>query len=1154
MAAPMPIRTELFRFMSFKSPQLAQRATRHLWYVSHPAPGKSYFLKGTEDQSLEAARRTVASRASTFKSVGDKETIIALDPALYDFSQWLFAQRGSAASDYALARIDAAKPLAESVELTLWDELFAQLVRRERPTLRQACAQMLITSHIVRVLQRPNRKALANEVITTPRLPAPPSPEARLEGLVQRLARSKLLIPPCFSHARKATAPDKSHDREAGDRSTRDPLPERWAVDALHNDHRIGVGRDRLARLEGVETELTRARRDGAVARDDVSLGRRAAPAIAEAPLSATLRRFLDQPDLRGANLRKARLALGARMTAESARIPKVRGAADRDAIPANTYVITHDQAHDGGGVELAMTLQAGYDDAFVKDARYTLTGPRGQKVEGTRVREIATGPRRQLTLQLFPDQAVSLAGDDQYRVDGQFTLDRGQVVTFGTESALSKDRATGVARAEPVDPGLPGTPAPMPGPGEPVDGGSETEPPPSTTPLYGVNRLGIGVFRKVEQDVCCYLPGEVSHIENILAREYKERHTRSLTTSETTTEDTVSVETEHQTDTSTALRNELASEVANVLSAETTAGVNVNTEATGSYFGMEFSAGTAFDYGMSNGSTSSNADSRVYAEEVTRSALDRVVQNQTSKRTSRMLQEYEENNRHGFDNRKGDKHVTGVYRWIDILYRNRLINYGKHLMLEFLVPDPAAFYRKAMRPPKADTGESNDDSGGAPTPPPTLRDEGITDPTKITRTNYSGYARTFDAQLETPQPEEGAPVSLDLRPADSMGGQEGPKGNKNESFSFRLMLPFGYQLAAADFTAHFQYHKYTPNEMGTYLRATLCGQSVKREDNLDSTGITNKQWADLEFDKSYEGTSFTQQITLELEMTNVHDFSVYGALETEWSDYEYAAWQERCYAALQAAYDLQYDQYERDLAAWEAEQAATAAAPAEEDEEPEYGGSASTNRDLEKQELKRNAIEMLMRPYGLTIGQDFLEPGGCRVPSVRQDEGWEVYSSHVKFFEQSFEWGAMAYIFYPYYWADRCAWAELLQTEAVSDPLFTSFLRSGMARVVVPVRRGFADAITYYLDTGDIWLGGDLVLETDDELYLSAADELQELEGFVEDEWETRVPTSLTIVQGDSVYLADQGLPCCDLIETTGVATGLESSTALLEGIPRAQ
>ena len=68
-------------------------------------------------------------------------------------------------------------------------------------------------------------------------------------------------------------------------------------------------------------------------------------------------------------------------------------------------------------------------------------------------------------------------------------------------------------------------------------------------------------------------------------------------------------------------------------------------------------------------------------------------------------------------------------------------------------------------------------------------------------------------------------------------------------------------------------------------------------------------------------------------------------------------------------------------------------------------------------------------------------------------------------------------------------------------------------------------------METGDIWNGGDLVLDNEDDLYISIAEEMQVIEGEVEDEWETRVPTSLTMIQKDTVGLNETGLPCCDFV-----------------------
>ena len=57
---------------------------------------------------------------------------------------------------------------------------------------------------------------------------------------------------------------------------------------------------------------------------------------------------------------------------------------------------------------------------------------------------------------------------------------------------------------------------------------------------------MGIADFRRVEQEVCCYVAGEVSHIENVMAKEFKERATRNFVRTENTIETTRETEIEN--------------------------------------------------------------------------------------------------------------------------------------------------------------------------------------------------------------------------------------------------------------------------------------------------------------------------------------------------------------------------------------------------------------------------------------------------------------------------------------------------------------------------------------------------------------------------------------------------------------------------------
>ena len=62
--------------------------------------------------------------------------------------------------------------------------------------------------------------------------------------------------------------------------------------------------------------------------------------------------------------------------------------------------------------------------------------------------------------------------------------------------------------------------------------------------------------------------------------------------------------------------------------------------------------------------------------------------------------------------------------------------------------------------------------------------------------------------------------------------------------------------------------------------------------------------------------------------------------------------------------------------------------------------------------------------------------------------------------------------------------------------------------------------------------------------------EELSEPEGAVEDEWETRVPTTLAIVQDKSAQLDEDGLPCCNEVENEDTTTNINESNTILGNI----
>ena len=327
--------------------------------------------------------------------------------------------------------------------------------------------------------------------------------------------------------------------------------------------------------------------------------------------------------------------------------------------------------------LSLVMKIFTGLNNTNITSMIAKIVDPSLSEVIATHTQTFKEDDSVLITFSL-PDNSYTYNPTAMWNFQGTFVFENSETVDFN-------------AVIDQVEPHRYGTKYCFDGRGI-VTGGGNPEPVAAPT-LKGVSNLGIADYLRVEQEVCCYVPGEVSHIENILAKEYKEKSTRSLVSSEITTEQTRETEVENLTDTTSTERNELSTEVSNVMDQQS----STDFGATASVNFSKFSASSSFGSSSSNAISNSNSEAQNYAQEVTERALERVVTKVSSKRTSRVLREFEENNKHGFDNTKGDKHVTGVYRWVDMIYKNQIVNYGKRLMYEFSIPEPSNFLKTAL-------------------------------------------------------------------------------------------------------------------------------------------------------------------------------------------------------------------------------------------------------------------------------------------------------------------------------------------------------------------------------------------------------------------------------------------------------------------------
>lgn len=571
------------------------------------------------------------------------------------------------------------------------------------------------------------------------------------------------------------------------------------------------------------------------------------------------------------------------------------------------------------------------------------------------------------------------------------------------------------------------------------------------------IKPIGIAELKVVQSQLLKYEPGEVAHVENVLKGEEKSRTFRNLERSETTflTEQESTKEVSRETQTTE--RFELQKETSNVIQQDQAQQFGVSASAA---YGPVRVSGY---YDSASSTSQAEADSMAtnYAKEVMERALERVVERVRAQRTTTTIVEHEDTTLHALKNSgEGAENIAGVYRWLDKLYYNRVVNYGNRLMFEFVVPEPAAFhlYSKLARSNSEDSFQM---------PPPF----DITSFQKITPDNYDSYAALYGAtDIATP------PLGI-LTVAANWAE---PPGDIWTVWETKLSIPAGYQADHALVSALMS----TPD----FYIDVCVGQDVFRCNHNEQAVLALQQVVG-EVPVTVRAKSHHHTVSVELRCSPTVE-----AMEK---------WKIQTYAALKAAHDRQVSEYNR----WLAQQGVYI-----------MGDNPAKNRATERTELKKHCISMItgqrfesfqaLQPNAPEFGYPEFHFGHA------QAEG-----KYIQFFEQAFEWEQMTYLFYPYFWARKREWVSILN-RSDNDPIFEKFLQAGAARVLVPVRPAYYKAILHYLSSGgEVWLGED-VPTPDDPLYVSIIDELKAAEGQFEggdvegEPWISKVPTSLVYLQ----------------------------------------
>ncbi len=571
----------------------------------------------------------------------------------------------------------------------------------------------------------------------------------------------------------------------------------------------------------------------------------------------------------------------------------------------------------------------------------------------------------------------------------------------------------------------------------------------------------GIGDLLVVRQFLKRYEAMELGHVENILKGEYKERmHRRARTTEETITVET-EVKKEEERDLQSTERFELKTEASQTLKQDQSLKIGVSV--SGSYGPVvEFKAST--DFAMSQSKEESSKVATSFSKDVTQRASSKVSERRREERILKTIEVFEEKNTHGVDNKQGADHVIGQYQWLDKVYEAQVFNYGKRLLFDLMLPEPAAFLMFAA---------SGQPKAGAELVKPipfTLS------PSDITETNYAIYVKRYEVSGVEPPPQPYITVS---RVAD---GQAPKDGGGTTTKSMEVPLADGYQAISG-----YAVHTFTTWEDDAAVDVVV-GKNGHRYDRNSNWG-----WS---FSMANEVGSIP--VTLKTFRTNV--FALAVEIHTQRTQRKLDEWKLKTHQAILQGYLKLLRDYEDKLAAAEVQAASQV-----------QGRNPLENELLIRTELKKGAISVFTNQHYDAFGAITSSPQGFPQPDLPEAA---VEGAYIRFFEQAFEWEQMMFFFYPYFWGRKGNWVNRSLLQDV-DPLFAEFLKAGAARVVVSVRPGFESAVAHFLDTAQIWNGGELPPITSP-LYVSIIEEIRERDKAPGkevpqgDPWDVRLPTTL--------------------------------------------
>jgi hypothetical protein len=559
------------------------------------------------------------------------------------------------------------------------------------------------------------------------------------------------------------------------------------------------------------------------------------------------------------------------------------------------------------------------------------------------------------------------------------------------------------------------------------------------------------------------YKASDIAYIEVVApvetrTREHRFKRTRDLY-SETETSQRTSETRDLQVSERSSLQKEIERQREQSLSGE--------ASATASYNAKPYSLTASASVSFSRSSSEALRDAQEKAVETVRKAVSEIEKQTRVKQTERVTTEESEKNLHAFVNRSGQPLVT-QYFYVTQERRAQLFSYGKQMIAEFIVPEPARLYEELMKR-RRDIKIARQlgippEKGDPPAPPAPL--ELVTDGlTPLKELGFDADSMELDNYAErcakwgvTPPPEPPAATgTISVAITDQNDHQDGSRVG-----DYPFQVPPEYEAVSMTLTGP-EANWVRPNKSPHKVEFNCAGSGLFWSDDKHQADSTQTSLNHLTGSQSISCDAWHTDF---ISNTIVIELHLLPSVMT--------AWRQSVFQPIKDKYDALVAAHHEAIAAFDAAAVAKSteydAARAKLEQElmaSETVRHPFFNTEIMRAELKRSVIYLMCQDFSVD-GAMIRAAKPCGLPEIDRgraaERGYDWY-----FWDRLIDWKLMAYAFFDYFWNPMCDWPQRFDPDE-PDAMFKAFRRAGYARVLVPVSAAMQRDFAWYVKTHQKW------------------------------------------------------------------------------------